>query len=427
MKQIFKYLAFALILVFTSCRDEFPDSRAVSIDDNSTVENENSKPGLECVNGLWKANRRVPLVGEGRTIGNMSAGLVSLLAGHGDLNNILDYDLENKSSLAGLATVDAIYQQILSVKDLYRTYSGGQKAGFVYDSSGTELLDVEVIKLFTISLYNDGKLLETFSVSESGGVLGLNLINVSTAGGNAQQVVAVDVPEDMSFDEIAIGYGGADIGVLGSMNIYYAFVGETPVRTTVKKTDFDSNYYQDAAIYHDFWSSWTNWANAYELTDDSETNGPVIELIGGALNFIGGGYKVTVDFGEKVPAGSEVGFVFTTGDVLNLGIGSTVSLSTYNVKNKEPINKEIESYTVGNVLGASAIGGGKGSYSFITTEDFQAIFMRIIGLNVKVGTTQYLYAYTRAKTEVDITSYFNFPSTMTVNTSGLQILKMACQ
>ena len=423
MKQIFKYLAFALILVFTSCRDEFPDSRAVSIDDNSTVENENSKPGLECVNGLWKANRRVPLVGEGRTIGNMSAGLVSLLAGHGDLNNILDYDLENKSSLAGLATVDAIYQQILSVKDLYRTYSGGQKAGFVYDSSGTDLLDVEVIKLFTISLYNDGKLLETFRVSESGGVLGLNLINVSTAGGNAQQVVAVDVPEDMSFDEIAIGYGGADIGVLGSMNIYYAFVGETPVRTTVKNPDFDSNYYQNAAIYHDFWSSWTNWANADDLTDDSETNGPVIELIGGALNFIGGGYKVTVDFREKVPAGSEVGFVFTTGDVLNLGIGSTVSLSTYNVKNDEPINKEIESYTVGNVLGASAIGGGKGSYSFITTEDFQAVFMRIIGLNVKVGTTQYLYAYTRAKTEVDITSYFNFPSTMTVNTSGLQILK----
>lgn len=426
MKQTLKYLALALLVVLSSCRDEFAEIQTLQTDEVRGTEqlNEGDNTALVMLaNGTWKANSRVPLTGVGRTIGNMSPGLVSLLGGQGNLNNILDNDLENKATLAGLATANVAYTQIISVKDMYRTYCGGQKAGFVYEVTDSKLLTVDVLKLFTITLYNNGKLEKTFSVSEEGELLGLNLINVSTAGTNAQQVVAVDVPDEMDFDEIAIGYGGVDASVLGSMNIYYAFVGETPVRTTVKKTDFDSNYYQNAAIYHDFWSSWTNWANAYELTDESETNGPVIELIGGALNFIGGGYKVTVDFGEKVPAGSEVGFVFTTGDVLNLGIGSTVSLSTYNVKNNEPINKEIESYTVGNVLGASAIGGGKGSYSFITTEDFQAVFMRIIGLNVKVGTTRYLYAYTRAKTEVDITSYFNFPDKVTTNTSGYQILK----
>ncbi len=426
MKQTLKYLALALLVVLSSCRDEFAEIQTLQTDEVRGTEqlNEGDNTALVMLaNGTWKANSRVPLTGVGRTIGNMSPGLVSLLGGQGNLNNILDNDLENKAKLEGLATANVAYTQIISVKDMYRTYCGGQKAGFVYEVTDSKLLTVDVLKLFTITLYNNGELKETFSVSEEGELLGLNLINVSTAGTNAQQVVAVDVPDGMDFDEIAIGYGGVDASVLGSMNIYYAFVGETPVRTTVKNPDFDSNYYQKAAIYYDVWSSWTNWANAGELTDESETNGPVIELIGGALNFIGGGYKVTVDFGEKVPAGSEVGFVFTTGDVLNLGIGSTVSLSTYNVKNNEPINKEIESYTVGNVLGASAIGGGKGSYSFITTEDFQAVFMRIIGLNVKVGTTRYLYAYTRAKTEVDVTSYFNFPDKVTTNTSGYQILK----
>lgn len=426
MRQIFKYIAFAFMVVLTSCRDEFAESYVMSPDSKASVGRANGSDNTGLVqqaDGTWKANRRVPLTGEGRTLGNMSPGLVNLLSGHGDLNNILDNDIDNKSSLSGLATVDAVYSQILSVKDLYRTYSGGQKAGFVYDSSGTELLNVDVLKLFTITLYNDGSLLKTFSVSEEGGALGLNLINVSTAGGNAQQAVAVDVPEGMEFDEIAIGFGGADIGVLGSMNIYYAFVGETPIRTTVKDVTFDNNYYASASIYHDFWSSWTNWADADDMVDDDETNGPVIELVGSALNWIAGGYKVTVDFGEKVPAGSEVGFVYTAGDLLNLGLGSTVSLSTYNVVDGKPVNDEVETYTVGSVLGASVIGGGNGSYSFITSQDFQAVFMRVIGLNVKLGTTQYYYAYTRAKTEVDATSYFNFPSSMTVTTSGCQVMK----
>lgn len=150
-------------------------------------------------------------------------------------------------------------------------------------------------------------------------------------------------------------------------------------------------------------------------------------MIGGALNFLGGGYKVTVNFGESVPAGSEVGFVYTAGNVLNLGVGSTVSLWTYSAdpdggflgRDEDPIEK----YSVGNVLGASAIGGGQGTYSFITTKDFQNLYMHIIGLNVNLGTTQYHYAYTRAKTEVDVTSYFNFPDKVTTNTSGYQILK----
>ena len=427
MKQTLKYLALALLVVLSSCRDEFAEIQTLQTDEVRGTEqlNEGDNTALVMLaNGTWKANSRVPLTGVGRTIGNMSPGLVSLLGGQENLNNILDNDLENKATLEGLATANVAYTQIISVKDMYRTYCGGQKAGFVYEVTDSKLLTVDVLKLFTITLYNNGELKETFSVSEEGELLGLNLINVSTAGTNAQQVVAVDVPDGIDFDEIAIGYGGVDASVLGSMNIYYAFVGETPMRTTVKNLLFDSHPYKDASIYGGL--SWSNWAGRDEFIDGDPKNGPVIELIGGALNFLVGGYKVTVNFGEPVPAGSEVGFVYTAGNVLNLGVGSTVSLWTYDDnpdlgwgRYKAPIEK----YSVGNVLGASAIGGGQGTYSFITTKEFQNLYMNIIGLNVNLGTTQYHYAYTRAKTEVDVTSYFNFPDKVTTNTSGYQILK----
>lgn len=426
MKQFLTYIGMISLVLLTSCVDEFDAGQSLQMSEApvSRANDEDNTGLILQTDGTWKANKRVPLTGVGRTIGNMSPGLVSVLGGQGALGSIVDNDIENKASLAGLATANVAYTQIISVKDMYRTYSGGQQAGFVYEVTDTKLLTVDVLKLFTITLYNDGELLQTFNVSEEANTLGLSLLNVSTAGGKAQQAVAIEVPAGMNFDEIAIGYGGVDISALSSMNIYYAFVGETPVRTTVKNNfDFDSNPY-NADLYGSV--LWTNWIGSDEMVDNDPDNGPVIELIGSALNFLGGGYKVTVNFGETVPAGSEVGFVYTAGNVLNLGLGSTVSMSTYDADPEDGWGRDddpLETYTVGSVLGASAIGGGKGSYSFITTKDFQHIFLRIIGLSVKLGTTQYHYAYTRAKTEVDATSYFNLPEEVTITTSGYQILQ----
>lgn len=423
MRQIFKYLTFSLLLVLMACRDEFADLQTMQLDDTRAVTQvgANDNTGLLLMSdNTWKATRRVPLTGVGRVIGNMSPGLVSALGGQKQLDAILDHDIENSASLAGLATVDAIYSQKISVKDMYRTYSGGQKAGFVYDVTNSSLLNLDVLKLFTITLYNDGEEVGTYNVSESADVLGLNLINIQKVGGVPQQVVAVDVPEGITFDEIAFGYGGVSAEVFKSMHIYYAFVGETPMRTTVKDTE---SCYEYAEIYTGKWHTWTNWANADQLTDNKEDNGPVIELVEGLLNILKGGCRVTVNFGEPVPAGSEIGFVYTSSNVLSLGVGS-VSLSTYPVKNREPVNNEIENYSVGSVVGASIIGGGKGAYSFITTKDCQALYSNITKLDVNLlSYMQYHYAFTRAKTEEDVTSYFNFPEKVTLTTSSFHVLQ----
>lgn len=423
MRQIFKYLTFSLLLVLMACRDEFTDLQTMQLDDTRAVTQvgANDNTGLLLMSdNTWKATRRVPLTGVGRVIGNMSPGLVSALGGQKQLDAILDHDIENSASLAGLATVDAIYSQKISVKDMYRTYSGGQKAGFVYDVTKSSLLSLDVLKLFTITLYNDGEEVGTYNVSESADVLGLDLINIQKVDGVPQQVVAVDVPEGIKFDEIAFGYGGVSAEVFQSMHIYYAFVGETPMRTTVKGTE---SCYVNAKIYDDFWNAWTNWANADQLTDNDDSNGPVIELVEGLLNILKGGCRVTVNFGEPVPAGSEIGFVYTSSNVLSLGVGS-VSLSTYPVENGTPVDDEIENYSVGSVVGASIIGGGKGAYSFITTKDCQALYSNITKLDVNLlSYMQYHYAFTRAKTEEDVTSYFNFPEKVTLTTSSFHVLQ----
>lgn len=423
MRQIFKYLTFSLLLVLMACRDEFADLQTMQLDDTRAVTQvgANDNTGLLLMSdNTWKATRRVPLTGVGRVIGNMSPGLVSALGGQNQLDAILDHDIENSASLAGLATVDAIYSQKISVKDMYRTYSGGQKAGFVYDVTNSSLLSLDVLKLFTITLYNDGDEVGTYNVSESADVLGLDLINIQKVDGVPQQVVAVDVPEGIKFDEIAFGYGGVSAEVFQSMHIYYAFVGETPMRTTVKGTE---SCYVNAKIYDDFWNAWTNWANADQLTDNDDSNGPVIELVEGLLNILKGGCRVTVNFGEPVPAGSEIGFVYTSSNVLSLGVGS-VSLSTYPVENGTPVNNEIENYSVGSVVGASIIGGGKGAYSFITTKDCQALYSNITKLDVNLlSYMRYHYAFTRAKTEEDVTSYFNFPEKVTLTTSSFHVLQ----
>ncbi len=423
MRQIFKYLTFSLLLVLMACRDEFADLQTMQLDDTRAVTQvgANDNTGLLLMSdNTWKATRRVPLTGVGRVIGNMSPGLVSALGGQNQLDAILDHDIENSASMAGLATVDAIYSQKISVKDMYRTYSGGQKAGFVYDVTNSSLLNLDVLKLFTITLYNDGEEVGTYNVSESADVLGLDLINIQKVGGVPQQVVAVDVPEGITFDEIAFGYGGVSAEVFQSMHIYYAFVGETPMRTTVKGTE---SCYVNAKIYTDTWHTWTNWASADQLTDNKEDNGPVIELVEGLLNILKGGCRVTVDFGETVPAGSEIGFVYTSSNVLSLGVG-TVSLSTYPVRNGKPVDDEIEKYSVGSVVGASIIGGGKGAYSFITTKNCQALYSNISKLDVNLlSYMQYHYAFTRAKTEEDVTSYFNFPEKVTLTTSSFHVLQ----
>ena len=71
-------------------------------------------------------------------------------------------------------------------------------------------MDLNLINLFVITLYNDGKPVGTYNVSTGGELLSLNLISIGNAG---TQAMAVKVPDDVNFDEIMLSTTGvtADI------------------------------------------------------------------------------------------------------------------------------------------------------------------------------------------------------------------------
>lgn len=74
----------------------------------------------------------------------MSNALVDVLTNNNGIANMLDTDLTNYASFSGVATANLIGNQIASVRDVNRTYAGGQNAGFVYLIDNSSLLTLDV-------------------------------------------------------------------------------------------------------------------------------------------------------------------------------------------------------------------------------------------------------------------------------------------
>ncbi|MDE8698035.1 hypothetical protein PZH42_28960, partial [Bacteroides cellulosilyticus] len=69
----------------------------------------------------WTASRRVPVVGDGRIVDDMSNALVEVLTNNQGISNILDTDITNSASFSGVVTANLIGNQIDSVRDVNRT------------------------------------------------------------------------------------------------------------------------------------------------------------------------------------------------------------------------------------------------------------------------------------------------------------------
>ena len=135
---------------------------------------------------------------------------MAVAASQSGFNKIVDAEnLNDYATLSGLSA-NLLGKEILSVRDIYRTYAGGQMVGFVIGNNEGGVLDLNLINLFVITLYNDGKPVGTYNVSTGGELLSLNLISIGNAG---TQAMAVKVPDDVNFDEIMLSTTGvtADI------------------------------------------------------------------------------------------------------------------------------------------------------------------------------------------------------------------------
>jgi hypothetical protein len=385
------FLAALLTVVFYSCRDEDLLPSVQSFEQGGTRAEAASTSGLDVVQdatygATYKPNCRVPLVGEGRVINQITKNLVGVLSNSDNkLEYLVDKNLDNFVSLKGLAEVNAGLP-ILSVKDVNRVYydsSNGIKVGFLYKDPGG-LLSLDVLKGFWVKTYLKGEEQDGSSTSGSGEnfqLLNLNLLNVS--GGLSEISFTTTKP----FDEVRIGCASISVEVLSGLEFYYAFVGENPKKIAAETYAYPTAKQEKPAHL-----------GTGDLVNESLIDGPVCELISGLL---GGGLTCRVDFGATIPVGSEVGYYTKGGGLASISLGAT-KLNAYDTGDNNP-----QSINTEGGIGVSALVGGAREFSMILTkENAQRLELDLpSGINL-LSAVQVHYAYSRDPVEIDVSSYF---------------------
>lgn len=384
------FLAALLTVVFYSCRDEDLLPSVQSFEQGGTRAEAASTSGLDVVQGAtygatYKPNCRVPLVGEGRVINQITKNLVGVLSNSDNkLEYLVDKNLDNSVSLKGLAEVNAGLP-ILSVKDVNRVYydsSNGIKVGFLYKAPGG-LLSLNVLQGFWVKTYLKGEEQDGSSTSGSGDnfkLLNLNLLNVS--GGLSEISFTTTKP----FDEVRIGCASIDVEVLSGLEFYYAFVGENPKKIAAETYAYPTAKQEKPA----------HWGTG-DLVNKNLNDGPVCELVSGLL----GGLTCRVDFGATIPVGSEVGYYTTGGGLASISLGAT-KLNAYDTGDNNPQSINTESG-----IGVSALVGGAREFSMILTKkDTRRLELDLpSGINL-LSAVKVHYAYSRDPVEIDVSSYF---------------------
>lgn len=384
------FLAALLTVVFYSCRDEDLLPSVQSFEQGGTRAEAASTSGLDVVQdatygATYKPNCRVPLVGEGRVINQITKNLVGVLSNSDNkLEYLVDKNLDNSVSLKGLAEVNAGLP-ILSVKDVNRVYydsSNGIKVGFLYKAPGG-LLSLNVLQGFWVKTYLKGKEQDGSSTSGSGDnfkLLNLNLLNVS--GGLSEISFTTTKP----FDEVRIGCASIDVNVLSGLEFYYAFVGENPKKIAAETYAYPTAKQEKPALL-----------GTGDLVNKNLNDGPVCELVSGLL----GGLTCRVDFGATIPVDSEVGYYTTGGGLASISLGAT-KLNAYDTSDNNPQSINTESG-----IGVSALAGGAREFSMILTkENAQRLELDLpSGINL-LSAVRVHYAYSRDPVEIDVSSYF---------------------
>ena len=329
---------------------------------------------------VYKPDCRIPLVGEGRVINSITKNLVGVLTEENQLEYLLDDVLTNPVTFGGVAEVD-LSKPILSVKDVNRVYydtSGkGIKVGFVYEITDASLLSLDLLNGFWISTYLKGVEQETSLSSGEGtsGLLSVSLLN--TNGGKREVQIEATKP----FDEVRFGNSGLSVGVLHAMKVYYAYVGE--------------NKEQIAAKGHEYGQATIAWPDEDLTNSDITDYVTVPDLL--ILSFPA---SYTVDFGDDIPAGSEVGY---KGGNITI---ADVSLAGVYLQTQDGNGDEVKKQSIESGIDISALGGGGCTYAMITDKTARKLKIHFPVKISLLGDTWLYYAYSRDPVTVDVSSYF---------------------
>ena len=383
-------------VVFYSCRDENLTPPMPHFEQGGTRTEAVSTSGLDVIQdatygATYKPICRVPLVGEGIVINQLTKSLVSVLDSDNHLEYLIDKDLNTSVKLKGVADINTGLP-IFSVRDVNRVYhdaSNGIKVGFLYKDPGG-ILSLDVLKGFWVQTYLKGKKQDGSSTTGSGDsfqLVNLNLLNVS--GGLNEISFTTTLP----FDEVRIGCASITADVLGGLEFYYAFVGENPKKIATKGKSYPNA--EGEETYSIPLVGGLGWQSCNELTNSNLTDGGSLSIVSG-LSF----KKFRVNFNENIPTESEIGFEATTGNILNADLGSTEMHGLNGEKS------EIQTVSLATGIGISLASGNKSSFSFKADKELRGVQIDF-PLSVKLGKTTIHYAYSRDPVKIDVSSYFS--------------------
>ena len=335
-------------------------------------------------------NNRRALVGPGCMINSLFDG-VEVVSGTKDLQNICNDDLDDYATIPALVGATVVANPIISVKDNQHYYAGGTEAGFVICAkSEASILTLDLAKYYKIQFLKDGKAvdkLQPISTGKSVTGLGLSLLTIP---GSDQVNKLYTATAPGNFDEIKLVQCGVDAKVLSAINIKYAFVGKAREYTITNNKENGIAKYAQEQNRGSFKLSANKLLGSSKLINADLTDNFTVQSV-----IVSVPAEVTAtssDNKEAFPAGTEVGFKYGMTQLLNIGLGSTISLEFYNKDGKHITSQTIS----GTVLNLGLVGSKKNSEVVMKAPDaFSAVKIFFGGVNVNLGAIYVNYAFVR--------------------------------
>ena len=335
-------------------------------------------------------NRRA-LVGPGCTVNSVGAG-VSVAAGLKDLQNLCNDNLDDYASFPSAAEAVVAGSPIVSIIDKKNYYAAGTEAGFTICDGDASVLQLDLANFYKIQFLKDGVAVgDLQTISQGNNITGLNLslVSIPTDKGMVNKSYVTTAPGE--FNEIKLVQFGVNLKVLKTLKIKYAFVGKASEYTLTNNAENGIAKYAK-----DYNRKTITLSGDQKLYDENLTNSVLTNLGSAEVR------ATPADDQEVFPAGTEIGFKYTTKDLLNLGVGVFTKITLYSKDYSTGLlgvkqDIETESYKVNvDVLKLGVIKDKNDAEVVIkSTKPFSKAKITFGGLNIELGATMVNYAFVR--------------------------------
>lgn len=373
-------------------------------------------------------NNSKAITGPGCHVNNL-INVVGVAGAYKDLENLVDDDLTNSTTIAEGLDVGLTVNPLISVRDTKHYYAKGSTAGFCIVANGTSTLKLDIVQAMSIGFYRDGKLKGYVAVDEgqNASAVGLSLITIGNDGVMTLTAKAPDM-----FDEISLCISnGVDVKLTSVLNVKYAFAGKR--LTHILNRDWESKegeLFDPTIVKHTGGiTEYNNLTGRKLKIDYALIDGSPVDNIVGYDKFVedpdeGAALSAIITVGSKgqaeihlvdeanpddevFPAGTEIGFKIKSEGALNLGIGSGSYIRLFKKDytsgslGKREYTKACDDITLSAgalELGLIEIQEDGQLMSIIAPEAFSGAKLFLgDGIGVDLGAIYAYYAYVREK------------------------------